>query len=485
MAFLVGGANSAADTGYDIDNSLRFNDDDSPYLNLTPSSAGNRRTFTLSVWAKRGDVSAVSPIIIGAGTAATDMAQMGFQGDYTFIIQDRVSSTNNLSLTTDAFYRDPSAWYHIVVHIDTTQGTDTNRAKLWINGVAQTFSSATYPSQNYDCHFNNTVAHHIGAQSRGGTNDHFDGYLAEFHWIDGSNEAYTEFGETDEDSGIWKPKKYSGSYGDEGFFLEFKETGTNQDSSGIGADTSGEDNHFAVTNLAATDQCTDTPTNNFCTANPLQRGYPPSYLVTLKEGNLQVEETSENWIPYASTIGVQNGKWYWECENVSGEPAAGFMFGIQAQEGGDIHGIFITDNRYPGYYISTVGFSYHASGTYYYNETSTESGSVSYTNGDTIMLALDMDNGFLYAGKNGTWNDSGDPTSGGSGTGNAYSGFAGKTITPCNALNGSSVKAYLNFGNPVVANDSSNSDGNGYGDFEYAVPSGYYALCTKNLAEYG
>ena len=483
MPFPVLGSNSAVAAGYEIDNSLRFNNDDSAYLTKTPSSTGNRKTWTFSCWFKLSNV----------GTDFFSIFTTKYvNGENTDIIINsnkiEVYSVGtggyDFQYATSQLFRDVSAWYHLVVAVDTTQGTDSNRVKIYINGSQVTsFSTTNHPNQNFDT-FQNLSGEptYIGASDVNVLSPNitrfFDGYLSEIYMIDGTQHAASDFGEYN-DNGVWIPKEYEGTYGTNGFKLEFKNSGN------LGDDTSGNGNNFTATNLTATDQTTDTPTNNFCTANPLQRGFPPTYLITLSEGNTQAKETSSNWIPYDSTIGVQNGKWYWECKNISGSPAAGFMFGIQAQEGEDITGLFTTDNRYPGYYSGRIGFSYHASGTYYYNGASTTTGSVSYTNGDIIMLALDMDNGFLYAGKNGTWNNSGDPTSGASGTGNVYNGFSSKTITPCNALNGSSVLAGLNFGNPSFTISSGNADANGYGNFEYAVPSGYYSLCTKNLAEYG
>lgn len=478
MAFPVIGGTQ--ESGYNIDNSLRLNPNDNQKLSRTPASEGNRKTFTISFWQKKADPANNNDHIMGV---------QGSDDATNFEVVNHTSQAFQIGLyhvnavRTNRLFRDPGAWNHYFFFFDTTQSSESDRFKLYIDGVQETsFSQSNIPAQNASLGWGRNVLTNI-CNSHGGTAG-IDAYLAEFYYIDGQAKAPTDFGEFD-DNGVWIAKNYTGSFGTNGCKLEFKQVGTAADADGIGADTSGNDNHFSQTNIVpANNQSIDTPTNNFCTANPLQRGYPPSYLITLKEGNLQAEETSSNWIPYDSTMAVTNGKWYWECKNVSGSPSTGFMFGIQAQEGQDITGLFTTDNRYPGYYSGRVGFSYHSSGTYYYNGSQTTSGSVTFTTGDIIMLALDMDNGFLYVGKNGSWNNSGNPTSGASGTGNVYNGFSGKTISPCNALNGSSVKAYLNFGSPVVASSSGNTDGK-YGDFEYAPPSGYYALCTKRLAEYG
>tara|TARA_R100000951_G_scaffold1936_1_gene3552 strand:- start:554 stop:1909 length:1356 start_codon:yes stop_codon:yes gene_type:complete len=445
-------------------------------LSRTPSGAGNRKTFTISVWVKRSELGTENLLLkIDGGTNNTNYIEMKFDSGDRLLMGGYTSNF----LRTNRLFRDPSAWYHIVWRVDTTQSTADDRVRLYVNGVQQTsFGQRNNPGQNDDMAVNNTTSTILGST--------LDGYLAQYIIADGQSYAPTVFGSTNA-NGIWIPNSSpSVTYGTNGFKLDFAGTGASADASGFGADSSGNGNHFASSNLGTNPSTTDQCINNFVTLNPLQNGYPPTgNVVTLSQGNLTAKETQSAWTPYDSTIAATAGKWYWECKNVSGSPATGVMFGIQSQEGSDITGIFSTDGRYPGYYSGRVGFSYHASGTYYYNGTGTTSGSVSYTTGDIIMFALDMENGFLYAGKNGSWNNSGDPTSGASGTGNVYNGFSGKPISPCNALNGSTILTSMNFGNPPFTIASSNADANGYGNFEYAVPSGYYALCTKNLAAYG
>jgi len=440
-------------------------------LTRTPSGAGNRKTWTLSTWIKRAGLG--NNIILEAnssgGSSNTNYIGANFGGGYQLVLGGWTSNF----LATTQFFRDVAAWYHIVIRVDTTLATADDRMRIYVNGEQVTdFGTRNNPGQNDDTGLNAAVETTIGKT--------LDGFMARTILADGQSYAPTEFGETDSTTGIWKPKSFSGSYGTNGFKLDFGNSGA------LGTDTSGNTNNFTVTNAGTNAQVKDTPTNVFVTSNPLQNGYPPtSNVVTLTQGNLTAKETQSAWTPYDSTIATTSGKWYWECKNVSGSPATGVMFGIQSQEGNDITGIFSTDGRYPGYYASRIGFSYHASGTYYYNGTSTTTGSVAYTTGDIINFALDMDNGFLYAGKNGTWNNSGDPTSAGSGTGNVYSGFSGKPISSCNALNGTTILTSLNFGNPPFTIASGNADANGFGNFEYAVPSGYYALCTENLNQYG
>ena len=446
------------------------------YLSKTPSGAGNRKTYTMSFWIKRSLLSSQNILYsVNGGTNNTNYMEISFSGADALVIG---GYTSNFLVTSQVF-RDPTAWYHIVIRVDTTQSTADDRIRLYVNGEQVTsFTTRNNPGQNDDTAVNMTALTKVGHSLRG--------YFSQFILADGQSYAPTVFGSTNA-NGIWVPNSSpSVTYGTNGFKLDFAGTGTTADASGFGADSSGNGNHWTAHSLGTNPSTTDTCVNNFATLNPLQNGYPPTgNVVTLSQGNLTAKETQSAWTPYDSTIAATAGKWYWECKNVSGSPATGVMFGIQSQEGSDITGIFSTDGRYPGYYSSRIGFSYHASGTYYYNGASTTTGSVTYTTGDIIMFALDMDNGFLYAGKNGTWNNSGNPTSGASGTGNVYNGFSGKPISPCNALNGSTILTSMNFGNSPFTIASGNADANGYGNFEYAVPSGYYALCTKNLALYG
>ena len=261
---------------HDIFNSLRFNPGDEDDLSITPGSAGNRRTFTLSFWAKisadYGTDTSTNNFFTARDEDGMHTVVQQISGGYlqAMIYDDTGGEGAKLKLVTNAAYRDVSAWYHIVFAVDTTQGTASSRAKLYVNGSQVTsFSTETYADQDFDSHMNNTNPHYVG--SKDGTRDYFDGYLAEFHSIDGQQLHPGHFGEPHADSpNIWIPRKYQGTYGDEGFFLEFKQSGTGTDASGMGADTSGNTNHMAVNNLTATSQTTDAPTNNFCTMNPLQ-----------------------------------------------------------------------------------------------------------------------------------------------------------------------------------------------------------------------
>jgi len=470
MAFLIGGANSASG-GYEVSNSLRFNNPSDDNLAITFGSAGNRKTFTISAWIKRGNI-ADNRTLFGQGTASNPRGLFFLSDQQVRITNNNSGSSNDMDIQTNALLRDPSAWYHLVAAIDVTQSTDTNRVKIYINGELQTsFATSTYPAQNTDLHWNNAVLHTVG---RYPNNDayHMDGYISEFYFIDGTQYAASDFGEYDGDSGIWIPKNAKGdlTFGDNGFYLEFKGTGTSQNSSGMGADTSGEDNHLAVNNLTAIDVTIDTPTNNFCTLNPLaaEAGF------TFSEGNTTSASSTDN-TTHGSTFAVSKGKWYWEM--VGATHVDNFGSGI----------VDVDD------YIRNIG--YESVDSYYFNSNGDKITGSSVTslfgnlsNEGHLMYALDLDNGNFSFGFEGTWSNGSATQSTTFNTSNFdftsipdhyyYIGRAQQT--------GSATIARFNFGNPPLsAMGNGHSDDNGYGNFKTAVPSGYYALCTKNLAEYG
>ena len=468
MAFLVGGANSAADTGYDIDNSIRFNDDDSAYLSWTPSTATNDDKLTFSFWAKRSTPSANHKILTRYDST-DDRFYIGWANNDKIVIYQKVGGVESFNLHTNRLFRDPSAWYHIVVAFDTTQATEADRIKLYVNGTQETsFSTSNYPTQNLDLYYQTatSVLVKIGQYD---SSQYYDGYFADMYFIDGTAYDASAFGETDADSGIWKPKKASVTYGTNGFFMEFKQSGTNQDSSGIGADTSGEDNHFAVTNLAATDQTTDSPTNNWCTLNPISEHNDS----TFSDGNLTYTGSASAVHQAIGSIGVTQGKWYYEAKRVTGNSAYPFM------------GVFNADGTMGGYLGDTVdGWSILMeggdSGEWRNDGTLSGTSVGTFADDDIGMVAIDMDNGKIWFGRNGTWGDSGDPSAG---SGEQYSNLTGTIIPAVAIYTGAAIS--LNFGNPPYAISSSQADDAGYGNFEYDVPAGFYALCTKNLAEFG
>ena len=477
MVFPVVGGNESK--GYEISNSLRFNDGDSASLARTPSSEGNRDTFTISFWFKRGVQGTRQFLINSWGGSTNDYAQIEITSSDGINIQNIVSNSQQLDLRTNRVFRDPSAWYHIVLAVDSTQSTASNRAKLYVNGVQETsFSTETYMSQNNDTYFNDDIAHYIG--KRGDNSNYFDGYLTEFHMVDGSQLAQTSFGEFD-DNGVWIPIKYTGTYGTNGFFLQFKQTGTSANASGIGADTSGNTHHWTPDNLAALDVTEDTCTNNFMTLNPISNYYQQS---TFSEGNTKTVTASSTYAYDIGTIGLTKGKWYWEIKPTgsSGSDTV-YILGVSGQQ--------VTANTQQlGSGAYEWGW-YAIDGNIRHNGGSASGWSnVTYTTNNIIGIAMDLDNNKIYWSKNGTFQNSGDPTSGSTGTGAVA--LTDPASVPLRAYfiavsyydNSGQGTFECNFGNPSFSISSGNTDGK-YGNFEYAPPSGYYALCTKRLAEFG
>jgi len=464
MVFPVVGGNESK--GYEISNSLRFNDSDNPHLTRTPSSGGNRRTWTMSCWFKK----------CVDGLNHTLFSTTGTQ-DIRFASNERllVYGESKSILNTNRLFRDQSAWYHIVVACDTTQSTASNRVKLYVNGTQETdFETNSQPSQNYDWNFNHTVEQGIGERvTTEGLNP--QGYLADFHWIDGQQLDPTYFGETN-DNGVWIPKKYTGTYGTNGFFMEFQQTGTSANSSGIGADTSGNDNHLTPANLAATDITEDTPTNNFAI---MPSNLDTDDVVTFSEGGTKLvgNSSADGGGSYASIVPT-SGKWYAEVKLPDAATTqVGFAtvdtFSTARNMLGDGTFLYAQDNN-TAIKLRQGGSTSNAS---------VSGGSNSYTaySNDTIVnLALDMDNGKAYFGFNGTYMNSSNPADG-TNSFSLYTGYASGVTFGCGV---DAATAEWNFGNPSFSISSGNNDGK-YGNFEYAPPSGYYALCTKRLAEFG
>ena len=479
MVFPVVGGNESK--GYEISNSLRFNPGDSPRLTRTTGTATNETKFTYSTWIKQNVASSgqFAWLTSGSLNSGTDCFLLNFNDQKFQFVTTGATDANVIS---NAVFRDESAWYHFVVEVDTTQGTAANRMKFYVNGTQLTsFGTASYPSQDYTFTVSSQTAV-LGAYDAGGYAGHFDGYMAETHYIDGTAYDADYFGETN-DNGVWIPKKFTGSYGTNGFFLEYKQTGTSQNSSGIGADTSGNDNHFAVTNLAATDITEDTPTNNFATLLPIVRH---TGTITLSEGNTKIVTgtDSQNSGKY-STFVLTSGKWYWEVKQDVNLNTMGLIIPSTYKDNTTDPSVGGMSHYYAGIYRqynNTVMKSRNQSGGSNYNSTVT-GGSNSIPEisaNDIIMFALDMDNGYLYVGTNGTFHNSADPANGT----NAFNLPTNYTEGMSPHIEGDGGTAHINFGNPAFSISSGNTDGE-YGNFEYAPPSGYYALCTKRLAEFG
>ena len=469
-------ANSIS-AGYEVANSLRFNQSSSDYLTRSTGTPNNRDIFTLSCWVKVSTQDVKNEMISFYDN--NDYCALKFNGGkIQFIVYD---GGNIASLLTNALYRDFSGWYHIVVAVDSTQATESNRIKIYVNGEQITsFSSATYPSQNADIIRTTMTTTGVGSSvDQLGTRTYFDGSMAHVHFIDGTAYNASAFGETDATTGIWKPKTApSVTYGTNGFFLKFENSGA------LGTDSSGNGNNLAVNNSPK--QTIDTPSNVFATWNPT---LAMNSTMTLANGNLAgttgstyASSASNSWF---STLGVSQGKYYAEFKLSAVTGGTGGMVGVAydlslAQQGS-------TANAYNIAYLSaTGGTAYEMDGVIRYNASNLISSLPTYTTGDIIGVALDLDNHKLYFHKNGTYINSGDPTSGATGTGSVRSLETGQEyFFGCSDGSLSNTYTYqANFGNGyfgTTAVSSAENPDDGIGIFEYDVPTGYKALCTKSI----
>ena len=440
----------------------------STYLTRTPSGDGNRKTMTFSFWFKRSILGSTERIFSTWSNSAANQFWIRWTSSNELYLVSYTSSSFTTQLITTQLFRDVSAWYHIVIAYDTTQATASNRIKLYVNGTqVTTFSTETYPTQNLDTEWNRSSAPNIiGGEPTGGNGEYISGSMSHVHFIDGTAYDASAFGETDATTGIWKPKTApSVTYGTNGFFLKFENSGS------MGTDSSPNGNNFTVNGTLT--QTVDTPSNVFATLNPL---WNPNASITLSNGNL-TQTVSGSYLTSATTLGASQGKWYAEYKATDVE---NFGLGITP-----LSGIFLnTTQNVVGDTGNGWGFYYNW-GTFNYRYNSTNTGNATtFSNGDIVMIAMDLDNSKVFFGKNGTWLDSGDPVNG---TNPAFSnvssddpiGFA----VACESANGS-----FNFGNGyfgTTAVSSATTDESGLGIFEYTVPSGYYALCTKNINTQG
>ena len=426
--------------GFEITNSLRFNDDDSAFLSRTPSSASNRRTFTFSCWFKY--THGTGQNIWTAGDDVNNRTHIDFNSDGSFQIESKSGGSEQFKLEGTPKYRDPAAWYNLVWAVDTTASSASDRVKAYINGSEVTFSSANYGSQNIDTAINNTVLHVIGKRSYADSN-YFNGYIAEVNFIDGLALTPSSFGETKEN--IWIPKDTSGlTFGTNGFRLQFKNSSVGSASSStVGADTSGNDHHLSSNNITTTDNMTDSPTDNHATMNPAANTF---FQGTFSDGNLQIVPGSFTFA--TSTIGMTSGKYYAEVE-FEANSAAQMLCGISRVEpvaNGDNLG---SKNGQIGYY--------NVNGNKLVNGATAASYGATYTVGDIIGIAVNMDDGEIEFFKN-----------------NASQG----TIT--GAID--TTKTYF-----FASGDFSSANNNtmiwnyGANAFTYTPPSGFEKLSTANL----
>ena len=449
------------------------------YLSRTNGTATGTQKYTLSFWYKRsapeGEVR-----LFNNYADANNVGQIRIDSsNKQIIIRDLLSSSEQMLVTTNRKFRDPSAFYHICIVVDTTQSTALDRCKLYINGNQETdLATSSVPGQNANLGFQQPTASdqaRIGSHNGGG--DYLDGILAHVHYVDGLAYAPTTFGEFDSTSGIWVPKTApSVTYGNNGYFLKF------ENSAAMGTDSSGNSNTYTVNGTGIT-QNNDTPTNVFMCYNPLDN--KPYINTTFSDANNTIA-TGSSYTGTNCNMWLTQSKWYWEtkCVSKTGDNDH-YSIGIDGSDPAN------GTNQYPAAASNSWMIDGHT-GNVYNNNSGTAYGAT-FGAGDIIGIALDLTNNKLYFSKNGTWQNSGDPTSGATGTGAVSITAAASTdiaaYIPCTTFWSSSSGTFnLNtgggyFGTTAVA--SANADANGNGAMEYAVPSGYYTLCTKNIKEYG
>ena len=448
-------------TSYDVDNSLKFEPDNSEYLKWTNIStyatSARKKTFSFSVWFKISELGVQRTIW---STAANGYLLLQADGELKW--QQSYASSVKV-LQTNRVLRDTSAWYNVIVAVDTTQSTEANRQRIYINGVEETsFSTSTYPSQNDEADNVYESFHSLGAYNA--SSIFWSGYMCDVAFISDAQITPSDVGEFDSASGIWKPKSYSGGSAPS-YFLEFKDSSDLGSATGLDADT--------LNNITAADQSTDTCTNNFCTLNPLVNFKYTTNGIT--EGATEFGDNTGGGVGGAfGTFAVTKGKWYWEVKLTQQNA---HYIGISAVDDGD--NVFAStdpqdENSSFIFNISVARIEYVNSGTKSYG--SADAFTDFHSAGDIIGIALNMDDNQISIYGNGTLQ---------SGVANSsIYDAANKMVVPFHGT--INDECQYNFGGYSAWTPSSAvNDANGYGTFEYSPPSGYYSLCSKNLAEFG
>jgi SPRY domain len=434
-------AKTAGPSGYNINNSLRFRSSASASLNRTPASAGNRQKWTWSGWMKRGTFGAGGIFFAGGTVGSTTYDTALFNGE-SLGFNSAISGVAKIISVTSAVFRDPSAWYHIVYSIDTTQATGTNGVKIYVNGIQQTVTVSTY-TQNTNTSINNNVSQDISRLSGYGA-EFFDGYLTEVNFVDGQQLTPSSFGSTNATTGVWQPAKYTGTYGTNGFYLKFSNIAlTSGSNTGLGQDFSGNGNYWNTNNISVTagttyDAMTDVPTltsatvANYATLNPIDKNFGNAGSIV--DGNLG---TTSQTSTVPATFYLSSGKWYFEASfssitGVSSLVEVGIRNGTPAT--GQIQGYLNNGNKD----VETTQSAYGAT----------------YTTGDIIGCAFDLDAKSITFYKNGTSQGS-------------FTYTTADLYTPCLIARGTTTySGSINFGQRP---------------FSYTPPSGYLALNAYNL----
>ena len=420
-----------------IANSLIFNDGDSPYMRRTPSGAGNRKTFTISFWVKRCQLG-VLQIICTQGADHNNATVISFDTSNRFKFSHNDSGSATYTVTSNRTFEDTSKFYHLLASVDTTQSTASDRVKLYVDGdLITSFASSSYPSQDFDLDFNSTGTIAVSGQIPSGTLYPFDGYLTEINLVDGTALTPDTFGLTDTSTGRWIPKALTGiTYGTNGFRLQFGS------SSALGDDTSGNNNDFSVSNLVAGDQTTDSPTQNHATWNP-----NPNTGGTLSEGNLKLVTANSGYSVKLATLKPKSGKYY--AEFTIGAENGGLLIGVQELATAPSS----SSTTFPQ---GDGSFAWRGSNGYVFNGGSSSVAGSTYTTGDVVALALDLDNQVLKFYKNNSLDNT--------------IGLTGKDVGI----------AVGDFGNTQYGTVTANF---GQKSFTYTPPTGFVALQQDNLPE--
>ena len=472
-------------TGYEVENSVRIEQSDSPYLHITPNSSASTRKWCFSAWVKRSaldpDDDGHSPLL-GISSGNNPTAGIRFQGDFLAYWDYGEGGTNyalNASTKNTAVFRDVNAWYHIFVRVDTTASTENRRIVGFVNGVEVTWDNAnqsgqgnTFPSQNADTAINsNSYGLWVGATSGYG---YFDGYMSEVYFINNQVLNASDFGEYDDQYGHWKPKKYGGTFDAYSFYLKF------EDSSNLGLDSSGQSNNLTAVNLGTRDQSQDSPTNNFATLSHLD--FKISHGGTVNQGGLRFVNDGND--SRRGTLGAFSGKYYAEfCPQTTINGSNPINYGLMGLNGKVDH-----DNMERAAFIysdNALNLNIH------YNEAGGNGNdAVSDLNNiavdDVLQLAWDVDSGKVWVGRNNTWLSSGDPA-GDSNPAHTMATTGDNPITIGCDHAGVTYQVIINTGTDSSFNGSITAQGNtderGIGDFYYAPPAGFLALCTKNIPD--
>ena len=458
-----------------IDRSVRCMEDDTAYFIRTTTVAGDRRTFTLSGWFKFYQGEGNQDFIFMSGSDDNNMFQLSREGNTKINFEPKTGGSNDARFYTKNLFRDDDAWYHLVLKIDTTQSTASDRMAFYVNGIQAQYDpdivTTQYPSQNFEFNFgSNSTNHTIVRRNHGSYPRNGDMQVADIHYVSGYAYDATAFGYFDSQTGIWKPKKYTGSYGSAGWHLEFKDN-SNNTATTLGRDSSGNGNHFTPTNISVSagtgcDSFEDSPTNKFPTFCPLYSQLQTGGTASYSYGNLKLNTTAQAGVagqlyPFGFSspeLAVSSGKWYMEFTNDTNGTAIGIAnVGFIDYES--------TSNPYGAH--APTSFIYTSSG-----EIRTNNGNLtnqaSHSNGDVIGIALDLDNMKLYFHKNGTYINSGNPNTGENGytVGTLPTGRTGGYIFSAGSNGVTNVGVYCNFGQRA---------------FSHSIPTGFKKVNTLNL----